>query len=158
MSFTARAYYHHGHDENPVVITAAEDAQALVDAMVRQPAESSTAALYIAERPRHEIGVPDHELRFGVLADRKLGGIRYVNGLDAWYAVGTQDGPDPVGYQYMGHEELFPADSLVELDVVVAVVNDFLATGAERRPAGASWAPWPEETLGQEEDDGFVDL
>jgi hypothetical protein len=158
MSFTARAYYQHGHDDNPVVIATAEDAQALVDAMLRQPVENSTAALYIAERPRHEIGVPDHELRLGVLADRKLGSIRYVSGLDAWYAVGTQDGADPVGYQYMGHEELFPADSLVELDVIVAVITEFLASGAEHRPGGASWAHWPAETLGQEEDDGFADL
>ncbi|MGC4942444.1 Imm1 family immunity protein [Kribbella sp. DT2] len=158
MSFTARAYYQHGHDDNPVVITTAEDAQALVDVMLRQPVENSTAALYIAERPRHEIGVPDHELRFGILPNRKLGSIRYVNGLDAWYAVGAQDGPDPVSYQYMGHEELFPADSLVGLDVLVAVITDFLAAGAEYRPNGARWASWPDEALGQEEDDGFGDL
>lgn len=158
MSFTARAYYEHGHDHNPVVIATVEDVQALVDAMLRQPVENSAAALYIAERPRHEIGVPDHELRFGALADRRLGSIRYVNGLDAWYAVGVQNGPDPVSYQYMGHDELFPADSLVELDALVAVITDFLASGAEHRPDGASWAPWPDETLGQEEDDGFADL
>lgn len=140
------------------MITTVEDVRALVDAMLRQPVEDSTAALYIVERPRHEIGVPDHELRFGVLADRKLGSIRYVNGLDAWYAVGTQDGPDPVSYQYMGHEELFPADSLVDLDVLVAVITDFVASGAERRPEGANWVSWPDEALDQEDDDGFADL
>jgi len=158
MSFTARAYYQHGHDDNPIVIATVEDVQALVDAMLRQPVENSAAALYIAERPRHEIGVPDHELRFGVLADRKRGSIRYVNGLDAWYAAGTQDEPRPVGYQYMGHEELFPADSLVDLDVLVAVITDFLASGAAQRPDGATWVSWPDEALGQEEDDGFADL
>jgi hypothetical protein len=158
MSFTARAYYQHGHDDNPVVITTVEDVRMLVDAMLRQPVQNSTAALYIADRPRHEIGVPDHELRFGVLADRKLGSIRYVNGLDAWYARGAQKESSPIHYQYMGHEELFPADSLVDLDVLVAVTADFLATGAERLPGGADWARWPDEALGQEADDGFGDL
>lgn len=158
MSFTARAYYQHGHDDHPVVIATAEDVRALIDTMLRQPVEDSTVAIYIAERPRHEIGAPDHELRFGVLADRKLGSIRYVNGLDAWYARGVQEGPDPIHYQYMGHEELFPADSLVDLDVLLAVITAFLASGAELRPEGANWAAWPEEALGEETDDGFADL
>ncbi|WP_020390871.1 Imm1 family immunity protein [Kribbella catacumbae] len=155
MSYTARAYYHDGHEDDPVVIATADDVRALIDTMLEQPLQSSTVALYIQERPQHEIGVADHELRFGVLAERKLGSINYVNGLEAWYARGVHDGDGPVRYQYMGNEELFPADSLVELEVLFAVTTDFLATGAERRPEGADWAPWPDDPLEEDADDSF---
>jgi hypothetical protein len=155
MSFTARAYYQDGHEDDPVVIATSEDVRALIDAMLEQPFQNSAVTLYIQERPLHEIGVADHELRFGVLAARKLGSISYVNGLEAWYARGAQDADGPVRYQYMGNEELFPADSLAELEVLFAVTTNFLTTGAEQRPEGADWAPWPDEPLEEDADDAF---
>lgn len=155
MSFTARAYYQDGHEDDPVVIATAEDVRALIDTMLEQPLQNSAVALYIQERPLHEIGVADHELRFGVLAERKFGSINYTNGLEAWYARGVQDGDGPVRYQYMGNEELFPADSLVELETLFAVTKNFLATGAEQRPEGADWELWPDEPLEDDADDAF---
>jgi len=154
MSFTARGYYLHEHDESPVEIRTADDVRGLLDAMLTQPKESSVVTLYIAERPKLDIGGADHELRIGVLADRKVGSVSFISGKDRHYAKGLAD-PDPIRYQYAGHLDLFPADSLVDLDVLLTVAADFLASGAERLPDGAEWASWPTEPLDEDEGGWF---
>lgn len=146
MEFTASAYYKHGHDENPVKISTVDDLRALIDALLSEPVENSVAALYINERPLAHYGAPDHELRLAVDASRKLGGLRYTTIDQTLYAVGVPAGsPAPLRYQYMGHAEEFPADSAVELDVLLAVAADFLASGAARQPEGAVWGEWPDD-------------
>jgi len=143
MTYTAKAYYLPEHEDTPVGIAGVDDVRALIDAMLTQPPQSSVVVLYINERPLHEIGVPDHELRIGVLSDRKLGSVRFVNGRDAVYAVGQSDGTDPINYQYMGHEDLFPANALVELDTLLEVASSFLEVGGSELPRGTEWAEWP---------------
>lgn len=143
MTYTAKAYYLPEHEDEPVGIGSTDDVRALIDTMLIQPPQSSVAVLYINERPLHEIGVPDHELKIGVLSDRKLGSVRFVNGRDAVYAVGWYDGTEPIDYQYMGNEELFPSDALVELETLLEVANSFLELGGSERPRGAEWVEWP---------------
>ncbi|TCC64451.1 hypothetical protein E0H73_08630 [Kribbella pittospori] len=143
MTYTAKAYYLPEHEDEPIEIDGTDDLRALIDAMLSQPRQTSVVVLYINERPLHEIGVPDHELKIGVLADRKLGSARFVNGRDAVYASGHSDGVGPIRYQYMGHEDLFPADSLAELDTLLGVANSFLEVGGSERPRGVEWLEWP---------------
>lgn len=144
MRFTANAYYKHGHDESPIEIATIDDLRALIDAVLSEPIENSVVALYVNERPLAHFGAPDHELRLAVDADRKLGGIRYATIDETLYAVGVPGSSGPIRYQYMGHAEDFPADSAVELDVLLVVAADFLASGAARRPEGTEWREWPE--------------
>lgn len=154
VSHTASAFYQFEHEDNPVAITSTSEMSALIDAMLTQPSGTSVVALYIDGRPTRFNGTPDHELRIGFQSDHKVGSMSFIQGADAWYAVGnsTQDGP--VRYGYMRHEALFPADSLVELDVIRAVAADFLVSGASRLPGGAEWVKWPDEPL-EESDSWF---
>ncbi|MEV6287773.1 Imm1 family immunity protein [Kribbella sp. NPDC051770] len=145
MEYTASAYYKHGHDENPVKVSTVDELRALIDAVLSEPIENSVVALYINERPLAHYGAPDHELRLAVDASRKLGSIRYTTIDQTLYAVGIAAGKTPVRYQYMGHAEEFPADSAVELDVLLAVAADFLAGGANRTPEGVEWNDWPDD-------------
>lgn len=143
MSYTAKAYYRHEHDDNPVDVTNDDDIRTLIQAMLTEPPSNSLVALYVNERPLTEWGMPDHELRIGIDASHKVGAIRYTSGVDAWYAVGALRGEDDVRYHYMGNEDPFPPDSRVDLDTVLAVTSDFLAKGASGRPEGVQWAEWP---------------
>lgn len=144
MSFTVKAYYKHGHGAQPIVVTSSEEMDALIDAVLAEEFGNSVVALYVSERPRMKTGHPDHELRLAIDREAKAGGIRYAGGdsKGSWYALGRTSKREEVFYYYQGHDEGWPRDSEVSLNMVRMVAKDFLASGGSR-PALVHWQAWP---------------
>lgn len=145
MTYTIEAYYKHGHDEDPVIVSSADDVDQLVDALLAESFDNTVAALYVRERPKTDKGYPDHDFRFGIDAERKLGSLRFA-GIDGatkgvWYVGGQPVQHDEVYYEYMGNPQDFPLDAEVSLDVVRTAVKEFLDTG--QRPTSVQWNVWP---------------
>ncbi len=87
---TVRAFYKNG--EEPTLIDTPADIDALVDAVLAEMFENSVITLYSTARPLMDSGVPDHEMRVAILAEAKVGGIRYAgdDGTNegSWYVPG----------------------------------------------------------------------
>ncbi len=146
MTYTAKAYFRHGHGEAPVMIETVDDVDALVEALAADPF-NSVAAVYVDQRTLTEQGFPDHSLRIAVYGEGKVGGLRYTSGMESWYAVGVESRRDEGAlYNHMENLEGFPLDSELELDVLVAAAKQFLMSGGER-PDGVEWAVWPADQV-----------
>lgn len=147
MTGTVTAYFKHEHGDNPMVLRSAQDADALIDAMLKEEFGNSVAALYADDRPPMESGVPDHELRIAIYAEAKVGGVRYAGDdgseTGSWYASGQASQRDEVFYYYMTHDEGWPQDSEVSIEDVRAAVKGFLESGGSR-PSSKEWKAWPE--------------
>jgi hypothetical protein len=131
------AYFRHEHDDDPVILRNADDADRLVDALLAEPFDNSVATLYALSRPMLPSGVPDHEMLIGVNAEDGVGGLRYMGG-GTWYAAGATSRHEEVYYRYTGHERDFPRDSEISIDLVRLAVKEFLATNGER-PTVVGW-------------------
>ncbi|HEY0692609.1 MAG TPA: Imm1 family immunity protein [Kribbella sp.] len=144
MSVRIKAYYKHGHGENPVILETAQDADALVDAMLSEEFDNSVAALYADTRPKASSGYPDHELRIALFTECKIGGIRYGGGdtKDVTYVPGKTSEREEVFYNYMHHDEGWPADSEVSIEQVRQAVRE-LVEGNGARPGSFEWKEWP---------------
>ncbi|GAA0947848.1 hypothetical protein GCM10009554_44890 [Kribbella koreensis] len=144
MTATVRAFYKNG--AGPTLLTSAADVDALVDAVLAEPFENSVVALYSEARPLLESGVRDHELRIGIDAEAKVGGIRYAGndgtGRGVWYVPGNPSQRDEAFYYYQGHDEGWPQDSEVSVEDVRRAVAEFLESGGDR-PTAFEWSEWP---------------
>ncbi|MGW1340221.1 Imm1 family immunity protein [Kribbella sp. NPDC002412] len=145
MTYSAEAYF---RDDEPTILTSAAEIDELIDTLLSAGPQYSVAALAIRERPRSELGLPDHEFELAVNADGKSGGLRYAGrrGEESgvWYAVGEQSGHEPLMYGHAGNETPFPSDSELPLDVVRAAAKEFLAIGGDR-PSSVAWREWPQD-------------
>ncbi|MFB6724216.1 Imm1 family immunity protein [Kribbella sp. NPDC056345] len=146
MTATVRAFYKNG--AGPTLLNSAADVDALVEAALAEPFENSVVALYSEARPLLESGVRDHELRVGIDAEAKVGGIRYAGDDGAvrgvWYVQGRPSQRDEAFYYYQGHDEGWPMDSEVSLDDVRRALGEFVESGGGR-PASFEWAAWPRD-------------
>lgn len=123
-------YYLFEHDENPVVVTTADEVDALID---RVRSESPPEAPILMDV--HLSGDPYAQgLDVGVSGDR--GVVRY-SGRD-WprgvFGVTEEeccDGEER-SYFYMGHCRGFPASSEIPLDLVRAAVKEFMEVDGAR--------------------------
>ncbi|HEX5493673.1 MAG TPA: Imm1 family immunity protein [Mycobacteriales bacterium] len=144
MSNGVEAYYRHEHDEQPPILRTAEDADALVDALLAESPENNTAALYHMDRPLNRAGVPDHEFHIAVVPETGTGALRYMGESDGewgtWFSTGGTGRTGTVLHYYMGHDREFPADSEIPLELVRTAVRGFLA-GNGRRPSSVNWQP-----------------
>ena len=145
MSVMIKAYFKHGHGENPVILETAQDADALVDALLSEDFDNSVAALYADTRTRVNPDYPDHELRIAWFAEGKVGGIRYAGGdsKDVTYVPGKTSEREEVFYNYMHHDEGWPVDSEVSIEQIRQAVREFVE-GNGARPTGLEWIGWPE--------------
>jgi immunity protein Imm1 of predicted polymorphic toxin system len=145
MNYSAEAYF---QNEDPTIVTSADDIDELIDALLDAGPQRSVAVLAVRERPTSALGLPDHEFEVAVDSERKLGGLRYAGSHSdedgVWYAVGAQSGSDPLPYAHVGDESLFPSNSELPLDVVRAAVKEFLSSGGER-PSSVEWQQWPRD-------------
>lgn len=146
MSYTAKAYFKHGHGEEPALIEVAEDLEALVGALAADP-YNSVAVVYVDQRALNAHGFPDHSLRIAVYGEGKVGGLRFTEGLESWYAVGAASlREEGALYNHMENLEGFPADSELDLDTLLAAAREFLVSGGQR-PGGVDWAVWPADQV-----------
>ena len=145
MTYTVRAFYKHDQEPDPWILSTPDDVDALIDAVLNEQPNNSVIALYVAERPKTEHDMPDHELRVAINQETKVGGLRYTGPADAatgaWYARGRASDRDEVFYYYMGHDEGWPQDSEVPVHELRSTVKAFLASG--ERPPGVEWIEWP---------------
>ncbi|TDD45554.1 hypothetical protein E1263_38365 [Kribbella antibiotica] len=144
MTATVRAFYKNG--AGPTLLNSAADVEALVEAVLAEPFENSVVALYSEARPLLESGVRDHELRIGIDAEAKMGGIRYSGDDGAergvWYVPGKPSQREEAFYYYQGHDEGWPAESEVSIEDVRRAIGEFLESGGSR-PLSFEWAAWP---------------
>jgi hypothetical protein len=144
MTATVRAFYKNG--AGPTLLTSAADVDALVDAVLAEPFENSVVALYSEARPLLDSGVRDHELRIGIDAEAKVGGIRYAgddgSARGVWYVLGKPSRREEAFFYYQGHDEGWPQDSEVSIEDVRRAIGEFVETGGSR-PASFEWADWP---------------
>ncbi|GAB3936241.1 hypothetical protein GCM10029976_047690 [Kribbella albertanoniae] len=145
MTYTVRAFYKQDQQPSPAIVSSPDDIGALIDAVLNEPPTNSVIAMYIAERPKTEHDMPDHELRVAINQEAKVGGLRYSGPADGaagvWYAASRDSERDEVFYYYMGHDEGWPQDSEISLDELRSAVSTFLASG--ERPSGIEWTEWP---------------
>lgn len=130
-------YYLFEHDERPVVVTTADEVDALID---RVRSESPQQAPILMDV--HLSGDPYSQgLDVGVSDDR--GVVRY-SGRDWPRGTVSTSGKISDGeerpYFYMGHCREFPANAEVSLNLIRAAVKEFLATGGAR-PTCIHWQP-----------------
>lgn len=140
MTYTADAYFKHGHGDQPVRVTSPEEVNHLIDAMLGEPFLNSLAMIYLRDRPEMDSGGPDHQIRLGVNAEDKVGSICLVVDGKIWYTKGDHTRADEVFYNYMGNAADFPADSEVPLDTLRTTLKEILAGGV----ACADSAGWSE--------------
>jgi hypothetical protein len=144
MTSTVRAFYKNG--AGPTLLTSAADVDALVDAILAEPFENSVVALYCEARPLLGSGVRDHELRIGIDAEAKVGGIRYAGDDGAargvWYVPGEPSQREEAFFYYQGHDEGWPQDSEVSLEDVRRAIGEFVEADGSR-PASFGWTAWP---------------
>jgi len=143
MSHSAEAYFKHGQDEDPVILSSAEDVDRLLDDLLSGSWENSVAALYVVGRD-NAVGVPDHELLVAVDPENKsTGAFRYMGG-DGTYFTDNQSGAEgQTLYYYMGSDREFPISSAIPLDELRLSAKDFLISGGER-PSGVEWQVPPD--------------
>ncbi|HEX5495285.1 MAG TPA: Imm1 family immunity protein, partial [Mycobacteriales bacterium] len=138
VSSGIRVYYRHEHHDNPVMVHASAEVDALIDALLAETVDNRTAALYHQDRPRTAADTPDHELLVAVGPDSATGALRYSGDGGSWYSRGTSGRTGAVLYYYAGSDNEFPADAELPLDVVRATVAEFF-TNQGRRPTVAEW-------------------
>ncbi|MDX2972599.1 Imm1 family immunity protein [Kribbella solani] len=145
MSYSLRAFFKQDQEPSPWVLQTPVDVDTLIDAVLSEPPTNSVITLYVAERPKTEHDMPDHELRVAINQESKVGGVRYSGphdgGAGVWYAAGALSERDEVFYYYMGHDEGWPQDSEVSLDTIRAAVKSLLLSGG--RMTDIQWREWP---------------
>ncbi|WBQ03229.1 Imm1 family immunity protein [Kribbella sp. CA-293567] len=135
---TAKAYFKHGHGDDPVIAATDDDVDQLIDALVTESWENSVAAVYVDGR-LNSAGVPDHELLVAVdYEDKTRGALRYMGRDGVYLSKGISSEADTVLYYYMGSDREFPRGSLLALDDIRTAVKEFLASGADR-PTSIKW-------------------
>jgi hypothetical protein len=141
MSHPVQAYFRHEHDEAPVVIGNADDADRLVDALLVEPFDNSMCTMYSTGRPELPDGLPDHEFAVAVNAEDGVGGLWYSGDDGSWFSRGTPSRHEQVYYCYMGSERDFPIDSEVPIETLRQAVREFLTSGGAR-PTCLTWQPY----------------
>lgn len=142
MTNGVEAYYRHEHDDDVPIMRTPGDMDALVDALLAEPMENRTAALYHMDRPLNQAGVPDHEFHIAVMPGGTTGAVRYMGRADGewgtWFARGDSGKTGTVLFYYMGHDREFPADAEIPLDLVRVAAREFL-TSTGQRPTSVTW-------------------
>lgn len=142
MTTTIRAFFRHGHGDDPVRIASDAGVDQLVDDLLAEEFENSLATLYIEGR-LNAAGVPDHELAVGINNEEgTVGGLRYMGGGGTFYGLGQTSKREEVFYLYMGHDRGFPLDSELPIDTLRKALKEFVASG--ERPSSVEWRDWPE--------------
>jgi hypothetical protein len=114
--------------------------------------DNTCAWLYIDGRPVDDDGIADHEMRVGVIPnipettpDKAISvkssawTLGFTDTRGSMYVKGRDSGLEEVPLFTQGHNESFPADSLVDSEVVKNAILDALSTG--ERPATVTWSP-----------------
>ncbi|MDX2974436.1 Imm1 family immunity protein [Kribbella solani] len=138
MSFTITAYFGSGGDKIP--IETEEDVSGFLAYFLTeagQDADNTLAALYINERPRSESGLPDHEIRVGINPKLSSAALGFTDVRGSFYAQGQNNESGDVPYFSEGHDESFPPDSVVTVELIRKSISEMLTTG--ERPTDVNW-------------------
>lgn len=133
------AYYREEHGRNPVILTTAEDVDALIEALRTGPPGYDMADLYSMDRPLLSDGQPDHQVRVGINGSLGVGAISFGDvETGILVSLGPPGSRKGVFYDMMGHRSEFPDYSEVPIDLVRRAVKEFLTSGGQR-PTCIQW-------------------
>jgi hypothetical protein len=132
-----------------------DDVSRFLAHMLKQAAidpDNTCAWLYIDSRPVDEDGIADHEMRVGVIPnlpettpDGKTSvkssawTLGFTDARGSMYVKGRDSGLPEIPLFTQGHSETFPADSVVDGELIKAAILDAIATG--ERPTIVNWSP-----------------
>lgn len=139
MSFTITASYR--NEEDTMTLATEEDVSAFFALMLSQGAsdpDNTCAWLYVDQRPLDKTGLPDHEMRVGVVPGMSAWTLGFTDIRGSMYVKGRDSGLKEVPLFSQGHDESFPPDSLVDVDTVRGAILDTLRTG--ERPNNVEWS------------------
>jgi hypothetical protein len=139
MDFTITAAYR--NEDDTMTLSNEQDVSEFLALMLAQGAsdpDNTCAWLYIDQRRPAERGLPDHEMRVGVLADISAWTLGFTDVRGSMYVKGRDNGQDEVRLFSQGSDESFPSDALVDADTVKSAILETLRTG--ERPENVAWA------------------
>ncbi|MEU5977151.1 Imm1 family immunity protein [Streptomyces sp. NPDC047315] len=134
----AEARYRLEHGEEPLLLGADDDVDALISALLMGPAHENLAQVHSLDRQLMPSGFPDHELLVGVDGALSLGLLAYLDAEGNVVTLGPPESrTDPV-YCIQGNRTEFPAHSEVSVDLVREALKEFLSSGG-MRPTCVQW-------------------
>ncbi|MFI5729873.1 Imm1 family immunity protein [Kribbella sp. NPDC051587] len=140
MNYTISASYG-GHDDSTKLASEGDVESYLVtllEAAINDP-DNTCAWLYIDGRQLDEDGLTDHEMRIGIVPDASAWTLGFTDLRGSMYVKGRDSGQEEVRLFMQGHDESFPADSLISVDIVKSAIAEALRTG--QRPENVLWSP-----------------
>ncbi|GAB3150901.1 hypothetical protein GCM10027290_39170 [Micromonospora sonneratiae] len=137
FNYKVAAQYLLEHVKAPLILTAAEDVDSLIDSLERSSVGCNLAQLHSLDRSALPSGFPDHELLVGVDGERGVGALAFMDDGN-WTTLGADIGRDEVGYSIMGHLTEFPERSEIPIGLIREAVKEFCASGG-RRPTCVKW-------------------
>ncbi|GAA1601387.1 hypothetical protein GCM10009804_67470 [Kribbella hippodromi] len=153
MASTITASYQ--NKDNTVRLESAKDVSRFLAHMAEQAVldpDNTCAWLYIDNRPVDEDGIADHEMRVGVIPNlpetapdgntsvkSSAWTLGFTDARGSTYVKGHDSGLPEISLFVQGHSETFPADSVVDGELVRAAILDAIATG--ERPTTVTWSP-----------------
>ncbi|WP_052685130.1 Imm1 family immunity protein [Lentzea aerocolonigenes] len=129
-----RAWYDPDADDEPIIVTSTDDADALLDKLIADSTSMQVPPLMqLSRRDSGGWAV----LHVGVNADRGI-----LTHTSAAGSSVTRNSPDPNGdplvYDYMGHLREVPANAEIPLPDLRKALHDFVSTDGER-PDCVDW-------------------
>ena len=140
--------------DKTVQLRNADDVSRFLNRMLKQAVidpDNTCAWLYIDSRPVDEDGIADHEMRVGVIPnfpesapDQKTSvkssawTLGFTDARGSMYVKGRDSGLPEIPLYTQGHSETFPADSVVDGDLIKSAILEALATG--ERPTTVTWS------------------
>lgn len=130
-------YYIRGHGDTPIVVSTADEVDALIDQVSAESPEQAPILMEV-----HMSGDPFTQgLDVGV---NGINGVLRYSGRDwpegVYSTGGTSAESEPLAYFYMDMWTEFPSNSEVPLAVVRQAVREFLETNGGR-PTCVEWQP-----------------
>ncbi|MFC9690257.1 Imm1 family immunity protein [Kribbella sp. NPDC056951] len=139
MSYTISASY--GGDDNATSLATEGDVTTFLSRVLNGAAkdpDNTCAWLYIDGRELDEDGLTDHEMRVGVVPGIPAWTLGFTDLRGSMYVKGRHGEHEEVRLFMQGHDESFPPDSLLDVDVVRDAIVETLRTG--ERPDNVSWS------------------
>lgn len=134
----AEVYYRRGHREDPLVLSASDDVDRLIDSLLTGEEFHNLAHLNSLDRERLPSGDPDHELLVGVNRTLPVGVLEFMDASGNVVTLGHEMGRGEVTYHIAGNPTEFPGRAEVPIELIRQAVKEFVTSGGQR-PACVRW-------------------
>lgn len=138
MKALAEVRYRLEHGKNPELISAPEEADLLIDALLTGPSRENLAQIHSLDRDLLPSGYPDHELLVGVDNEQQVGILAFMDEYGNFVTLGSPEKDGELAYFIQGHMTEFPAHSEIPIALVRQALREFIAS-AGKRPECVEW-------------------